>query len=362
MDKFSLILHPRDLRDYIRMFPAARYLPEIILNRVNRYLPPLVLAEIKGVYSAVSQVEGELRCCPLTSRQLRELSPAEAGAKINKAVEQAGKNGAKLVGLGGLTATIGEREAAIGQDTEVAVTRGNYYRIYAALLGILEATRLLEIDLRKANVVILGATGVSGSICARFLAKECRYITLVAWSKNRLEKLALQILYENGLAVKIMGNIKAALREADLVIMDSTALNLPLKVEDLKPGSVVYRLNRPADLLPQALSPRKDILVIDEEIIAVPGKPEFNYDFGFPAGKCPAWMAEVMILTLEKRFAVSSEDGEISLKQVKEIGSLAQKHGFKLAGLRSNGQSITRREIERVKEFASSCKSQENTI
>ena len=46
-------------------------------------------------------------------------------------------------------------------------------------------------------------------------------------------------------------------------------------------------------------------------------------------------MAETMLLALEGRYENFSLGKELSLEQVREIGQLAQKHGFKLAGLRS---------------------------
>lgn len=352
MDKFSFILHPLTLQDYIRKYPATGYFPEFVLNGFARLLPPFKVSEIKGVYSSLAQVEGEFICCPLTSNQLLQLPPEVSITKIINAVKLAERNGAKLVGLGALTAVVGDGGVTVAKEAGIPVTTGNSYTVFTALEGIKEAARLMEIAMDRANVVILGATGSIGSVCARILAKESKYVTLVARQKNRLEKLATKILYETGLAIKVTGNLKLALQDADIVIAVTSSLDAPIEPEDLKPGAVICDIARPRDVSPKVREKREDVLVIDGGVVDVPGKPELNFDFGFPAGKCYACMAEVMILTLEKRFESFSLGREMTIEQVMEIGKLAQKHGFKLAGLRSFEQSLTMRRIEKIKKNA----------
>lgn len=352
MDKFSFILHPLTLQDYTRKFPAINYFPDFVLNGVARVLPPFKVCEIKGVQSAFAQVEGEFICCPLTSQQLLQLPAEVALRKIVRAVKLAEKNGAQLVGLGAFTSVVSNGGVTIAKEVGIPVTTGNSYTVFIALEGTQEAAKLMGIDWARANVVILGATGSIGSVCARILARENRYLTLVARQQNRLEKLAAKILYETGLAVKITSNIKKALREADIVIAVTSALDTPVEPEDLKPGAIVCDVARPRDVSGKVVGKRKDVLVIEGGVVDVPGKPEFNLNFGFPSGKCYACMAEVMILALERRYEAFSLGREMTIGQVKEIGRLAQKHGFKLAGLRSFGKSLTMAEIEKIKKNA----------
>jgi predicted amino acid dehydrogenase len=352
MDKFSFIIHPIYLEDVARKFPAARHLPRFILEGASRLIPPMKISEIKGVYSTVNQVEGEFICCPLTSRQLLSL-PAEISLrKITAAVNLARKNGAKVVGLGALTSVVGDGGITIAKNSGIAVTTGNSYTVFTALEGIKEAARIMEIDWPRANVVVLGATGSIGSVCARMLARENRYITLVAREENKLEKLAAKILYETGLAVKVTCNIREALRKADAVIAVTSAIDAPIEPDYLQPGAVVCDVARPRDVSKMVAEKRKDVLVIEGGVVDVPGEPEFNFNFGFPRGKCYACMAETMILALEKRFESYSLGREMTIEQVEEIGRLARKHGFKLAGFRSFEKSLTDEDIRSVKENA----------
>ena len=56
-----------------------------------------------------------------------------------------------------------------------------------------------------------------------------------------------------------------------------------------------------------------------------------------------------MILTLEGRFEDYTLGKEIEVERVKEIDLLAQKHGFKVSGLRSFGRELNEEEIEEIK-------------
>ena len=143
-------------------------------------------------------------------------------------------------------------------------------------------------------------------------------------------------------------NIKE-LRKADIVVVVTSLADVVIEPQDLKSGAVIYDFARPRNIALKAVARREDILVIEEILVDVPGKPEFNFDFGFPPGQCSACWAEVIILTLEKKYESFSLGREVTFSQVKEIGALAQKHGFKLAGLKS----LTRGEIEEIKENVS---------
>jgi fatty aldehyde-generating acyl-ACP reductase len=348
--KFSFIIHPLDIQDFTRMFPKAGYLPDFVLEGITRFLPPFKVSEIKGFQSTGSDVEGELICSPVTSRQLLSLPVKVSQRKILSAVKLAAKNGAKIVGLDALTAVVGDGGVTIARNAGIPVTTGNSYTVFIALEGTKKAAEVMGIDWSGANVVILGATGSIGSVWAQMLARENRYLTLVARRQSKLELLSEKILYETGLAVKITSNLKAALREADVVITLNSVLEAPLEPEDLKTGAVVCDVARSRDVSRKVVEKRKDVLVIEGGVIDVPGKPEFNFNFGVPLGKCFACMAEVMILALEKRYESYSLGREITIGQVEEMGRLAQKHGFKLAGLCRFEKCISSAEIQIIKE------------
>jgi len=87
-------------------------------------------------------------------------------------------------------------------------------------------------------------------------------------------------------------------------------------------------------------------------MVDVPGPVDFHFNFGFPARKAYACMAETMILALEGRFEDYTVGKDIGIERVKEIAALARKHGFRLSGFRSFEREVTARQIEIVRRNA----------
>ncbi|MDX9871841.1 MAG: saccharopine dehydrogenase NADP-binding domain-containing protein [Clostridia bacterium] len=352
MDKFAFIIHPLDIEDYYRKFPAARHLPQFIIERAARVLPPFKVSDITGIKSAYNECVGEFIACPLTASQFLKLPVSFCYQKIIACVKLAQKNGAGIVGLGAFTSVVGDAGITIANQAGIAVTTGNSYTVHIALAGTKMAAELMGIDWSRANVLILGATGSIGSVCARLLAQENKYITLAARQQNKLDRLAAAIMYETGLAVKITNDVRQALRSADIIIAVSSSLEHQIYPEDLKPGAIVCDVSRPRDVSPRVSEERKDVLVIEGGVVKAPNGAEFNFDFGFPPGQSYACMAETMILTLEKRYENYSLGREMELHKVKEIAALGDKHGFKLAGLRSFERTVSPEEISLIKRRA----------
>lgn len=352
MDRFAFIIHPVCLDDYYRKFPMFRHLPAFVVERGARLLPPIKVSDINGVRSAYNECTGEFIGCPLTSQQLLELPVAECYKKIISCVKMAQKNGARIVGLGAFTSVVGDAGLTIAENVDIAVTTGNSFTIYTAIEGAKMAARLMDINMSAAHIVVLGATGSIGSVCARLMAAEAKYITLVARQQSKLDRLAAQIMYESGVAAKTSSDVRQAVRNADVIIAVSSSLEFQVYPEDLKPGAVVCDVARPRDVSPRVAKERNDVLVIEGGVVDVPPGTEFNFDFGFPPGKSYACMAETMILTLERKFENFSIGREIDIDRVKEIAELAEIHGFKLSGFRSFERTVTVDEIQKIKENA----------
>jgi predicted amino acid dehydrogenase len=352
MDKFAFVIHPITIEDVTRKFPVAKHLPQFVVERALRLLPPFKVSDITGVKSSHQEITGEFIACPLTSGQLLGLPGDVTLQKIIHSVKLAEKNGARIVGLGAFTSVVGDAGITVAKNVGIPVTTGNSYTVYTALEGTRKAAQLMNMEWPKANIVILGATGSIGSVCAQFIARENRYLTLVARQQSKLEGLASKLLYEYGVAVKITSNTREAIRKADIIIAVTSSLDAVVHPEDLKPGSIVCDVARPRAVSYRVALERDDVLVIEGGVVDVPGEPDFHFNFGFPPGKAYACMAETMILTLEKKLVCFSLGREMTIEQVEEMGRLAKKHGFKLSGFRSFERALTMEEISRIKDKA----------
>ncbi len=350
MEKFAFIVHPITARDFCRKFPFAKNWSDGFIEGLMKYIPPFKVSHINGVNSSHNQTEGWFVGCPLTSRQMVEMPEAYVIRKIIKAGKVAERLGAKIVGLGAFTSVVGDGGITIAKNLNIAVTSGNSYTVATALQGTRQAAKLLGINMERANVVVLGATGSIGAACAQILAREVRYLTLVARNEAKLEKIAGQIFRATGLAAKVTANTKGALKAADIVIAVTSAVDTLIEPEDLKTGAIVCDVARPRNVSRAVLEARDDVLVIEGGVVEIPGEVDFGLNFGFPPRTAYACMAETMILALEKRYENFSLGRDLTVKQIETIEQLAAKHGFRLAGFRSFERAVTPEEIENVKE------------
>ncbi|VBB06421.1 quinate/shikimate 5-dehydrogenase/glutamyl-trna reductase [Lucifera butyrica] len=349
MEKFAFIVHPLKANDFSRKFSFAKNWSDGFVEGIIKYIPPFKVSNITGIESALNEAEGWFIGCPLTSRQMVEMPESYVIKKIIKAGKIAEKLGAKVVGLGAFTSIVGDAGITIAQNLNIAVTTGNSYTVATALEGTRQAARIMGISMDRANVVILGATGSIGAACAHILAREVRYLTLVARNEAKMEKLAEQILRASGLAVRITANTKSALKAADIVVAVTSAIDSIIEPEDLKPGAIVCDVARPRNVSRRVTEIRNDVLVIEGGVVEVPGNVDFGLNFGFPPKTAYACMAETMILALEKRYENFTLGRDLTVKQIELIDQMAKKHGFKLAGFRSFERAYTEEEIGVVK-------------
>lgn len=352
MSKFAFIIHPIELEDVFRKLGFLRFLPRRLVEGIIARLDPFKVSEITGIKTPHGETSGWFIGLPLTSHQIVSLPLEQVQEKIVKAGKVAQELGAGIVGLGAMTSVVGDAGITVARDLDIAVTTGNSYTVAVALEGAREAARLMGIDFGQGEILIVGATGSIGSIAARILAREARYMTLLARDEGKLERLARGILEETGLAVRVTSNLKQAVPAADVIIAVTGSADAVIQAEDLKPGAVVCDVARPRDVSRRVAEARKDVLVIEGGVVQVPGEVNFNFDFGFPPGTSYACMAETMVLALEGRMESFSLGRDLRVSQVDTIRGLAQKHGFALAGFRSFERALSSEEIQAIRENA----------
>ena len=352
MGEFAFIIHPvSSAKDAARKYRALALLPEPILERLLTWIPPRPVSEITGVQSAAGPTaRGWFVGCTLTPRQFLELPQEMVLRKVIRAAQVAQELGAKVVGLGAMTAVVGDAGVTVARNVDIAVTTGNSYTVWTAVEGAQQAARLMGTDPSDAHVAVVGATGSIGQVCVRIMAETAPVVTLIGRNEERLAALAQSV--DGKARIEYTTDPRAGLRDADVVIAVTSAVDTVVPGDVLKPGAVVCDVARPRDVSKQVAQQRPDVLVIEGGAVEVPGPVDFHFDFGFPPRTAYACMAETMILALEERYESYSLGRELSLAKVKEMAALARKHGFKLAGFRSFERQVTEEYIESVKRAA----------
>lgn len=352
-DTFAFIIHPIQIKkDAARKVPIAKFLSEGQINYLSRFFPPLYISEVTGIRSESTgrELRGWLLAVPFTPPTMLALPLETVYRKIVATGHKAEKLGAKLLGLGAYTSVVGDGGITIAERLAMPVTNGDSYTVVIAVEAVVEAARIMDIEMRAAKVAIVGATGTIGKTCAQMLASECAQLVLTGRRSDALEGVRDLCL---GRFAQITTSLDVeAIYDADLILAVSSDLHAVIHPEHLKPGAVVCDVARPRDVSVQVAAERNDVLVIEGGMVEVPGPVDFHFDFGFPPGKAYACMAETMALALEGRYEDYTTGKDISIEQALEIGEIAARHGFRLSGFRSFGQAVTQETIDRVRERA----------
>jgi fatty aldehyde-generating acyl-ACP reductase len=360
MDTFAFIIHPIDpKRDISRKYPLlGKIATKWMIDNISPLWPPVLVSQIDGITSTSSgkEIKGWFVACPLTPTHILQLPEKTVYRKIIETGNLAEKLGAKILGLGAFTSVVGDAGQTIARALDVPVTTGDSYTVAVAVQAVLLAAKLFEIHPEQASVAVVGANGAIGSICAELMAENVAELILIGRRQSALEELRQKILLESpersGYLHITTSTDLSALRGAQLILTVTSALQDIIEPEVLQPGSIVCDVARPRNISAQIAAARDDVLVIDGGMVDVPGPVDFHFDFGFPAGKAFACMAETMALALEGRFEDYTLGKELSRSKVKEITAIAEKHGFRLSGFRSFEKPVSQETIERVRQKA----------
>lgn len=354
MDRFAFIPNPHDVD-----FLAYEAIPEHGLKMKNPRLAEKGLAWMppfrRGVITVRSsstqkEVAGDMIYVPLIPNQILNLDGAFVLKKVIEAGKLAQRLGAKIIGLGAYIASVGRKGVLVAKSLDIPVTTGTSYTIAVVIDATLKAADDVKIELDKAKITIIGATGTIGSVSAQILANRVGFLTLVSRNVEKLKRLADFIkVSHNSATVEITDNIKDAINKSDIVLISTTTPGNLLSVKDLPPGSVVCDISVPHNVSPEDAKLREDVLVIDGGLVQCPTEVDLYY-FDLPPNLLYACLSEVTILALEGMHQSYSIGGDVSLEKVLKISQLALKHGFRLAEFRSFGKQVSEEQIEKVRE------------
>ncbi len=358
-NKFGFIIHPVTVQDYFRdrRFSWLRLLPGRMVEWLASKKKWLYVNRIRGVHSSDgTPVKGYMYGITFTPRQIVKYKPEVIYSALEECCESAARRGASIIGLGAFTSVAGDAGVTVAKHSPIAVTTGNSYTVSATLDAVRLASEKMGIDMGKAMVCVIGATGSIGKALSRLLAKEVAAMILVSPRPERLMDLSKLIEQETGLKAEVATGVDDVLGRADIVVASSSVPGGIVDVMKLKPGALVVDVAMPPDVSRSEAAKRADVLVMESGEILLPTNPGEKVDFGLqfdlPENVAYACLAETILLALEGRFESYTLGREIDIDKVLEIGEMGRKHGFKLCGIRSFGRILTDGEIEDIRKRA----------
>jgi len=394
--RFAFLVHPLDLRNYTEfdrsLVPYTETELQRLSERFNALMEPFVVGTTRVVSPTGRQAYGEFVVVPRTTRQLVDGPRKENLEVVAAAVELARERGARIVGLGAYTAIVSRSGRALTK-LGVALTTGNSYTVVAAIEALLEATTRLGADLSRSTAAVVGATGSIGRGTALLLAPDVQRLVLIgnprsgAKAYERLLAVAAevarwvvaerergrefapgtladwllqqsrlpvagsrpeafaqamaQLLERDDCPVTLTTDVEAGLARGEMVVIATSSAEEFITPGMLRPGAVVCDMSRPPNVSRQVERERPDVLVLDGGVIEVPGRPWFGWDFGYEQGLAYACMSETMMLALEQDYRHTSLGSDLTPESMLRMRDLAERHGFRLAGLRSFDRPVT---------------------
>lgn len=340
--RFAFLVHPRAdvATDMARLWRPLGRVPAPVWDWGLRNLsvPPVPLAAVHRRDSATADPAGWVIVVPVGARQMLSEDRRWVVGKVEQAVDKAQRLGAEIVGLGALTAPATGAGRLLRPRPGVTMTTGNAFTAHLTIEGL---RRLLPAA-PGSHLAIVGATGSVGSCVVRLLADEPlgSKLTLIARGERRLQNLAMDFA-ARGTGVEVHTSTSLdAVRDADLVLVLTSAADAVIGAEHLKRGAVVLDDTQPRNTDPTLANERPDVTVIDGGVAAVPGI-DLRGDIGLPRGLAYACLCETMLMAFsghtEHALGEAGVDHALAMRDAaRRFSSL----GFTLADPLSFGRPV----------------------
>lgn len=358
MKKFAMITHLTGLKSHENFiyYPilnlVLRVVPQEVLKKWIPLLPP---HRILNVYNITSEngktTQGVGIMCPLLPEQFLRFSEQDVLARILKSCRKAQSLGADIIGLAAFTSVVGNEGQYISENSNINVTSGNTYTAFLAIDSILKATKMLNINASKINLVVLGATGDIGSICAKVLAESFSHITIVARNSEKLSHLVASLPKTN--TIEIEKNPEKAVASGDVILCVTSSVFPLFDVGVLKAGSIFCDVSIPSAIPKIKKNFRKDVLIYDGGKAMLPNVEIVKGDKWkrlFPNNVIFGCLAETILLALEERMEnFSVGRGNITIDKINQVKDMSLRHGFSTAPFSFGDYAYTQEDFDVIK-------------
>jgi fatty aldehyde-generating acyl-ACP reductase len=352
---FAFLVHPRNLRDVIRKFPILKLLPEKLVYLILRRMKPVVVSKITGLVDLKGDaISGYIISIPITAKQMME-DRGLALAKMKQAVGIAHKNGVRIIGLGGLTASLSKGGIdLVGVEPQVSFTTGRAYTVKTVTDYAKRVVEDFNFSKDTVKVCIVGAAGSIGSGCAEVLALWGikNFILIDLERKLSALKDKMEDLRETNLAIQVEHQL-SWIKDADIIITATNAPEVVVEAADLKSGAIIINDAQPSDISPDIYN-REDVLVIEGGVVRTPGiKPNFNLGLAERDDNF-CCLAEVMILAHQGDISSHFTIGNLDLSYIDQITEKSKELNFTITRYQNDYGYLPQSKIELVRSILNS--------
>ncbi len=308
--------------------------------------PPQLVENVEVKSATGISIEGSYIDSCFVPEMLSRFKTARR--KVLNAMELAQKKGINITALGGFTSIIFENFNLLQhkqiRNTSLEwerFTTGNTHTAWVICKQLEINAPRIGIDLKKATVAVVGATGDIGSAVCRWLINKTGISELLMVARQQEPLALLQKELDGG----TITSLDEALPQADIVVwVASMPKTIEIDTDNLKKPCLMIDGGYPKNLDEKFQG--ENIYVLKGGIV------EFFNDIGWnmmelaemqnPQREMFACFAEAMILEFEKCHTnFSWGRNNISLEKMEFIGAASLKHGFSAIGLDKQPKVLT---------------------
>ena len=308
--------------------------------------PPQLVENVEVKSATGISIEGSYIDSCFVPEMLSRFKTARR--KVLNAMELAQKKGIHITALGGFTSIIFENFNLLQhkqiRNTSLEwerFTTGNTHTAWVICKQLEINAPRIGIDLKKATVAVIGATGDIGSAVCRWLINKTGISELLMVARQQEPLALLQKELDGG----TITSLDEALPQADIVVwVASMPKTIEIDTDNLKKPCLMIDGGYPKNLDEKFQG--ENIYVLKGGIV------EFFNDIGWnmmelaemqnPQREMFACFAEAMILEFEKCHTnFSWGRNNISLEKMEFIGAASLKHGFSAIGLDKQPKVLT---------------------
>ena len=350
MCQFAFIVHSRNLRDVYEKYPLFRKLPNNLVNFLILHFWPVTVSHITGLRRVRDGklIEGLVIGFPMTARQMLE-NRELVKKRVVQSAKLAQKLGAKIIGLGALSASLSKGGLDVVGHIEAGLTTGAAYTSHTVSIYVLEVSELMSMDRSSILIAIVGATGSIGSNTAKLLVEAgCKKFLLVDTERkaHMFDELTQQMEKLGSSEITISHQIKD-IKIADIIVTATNAPEAVVHSYDLKPGAIIIDDAQPSDVAEDVFA-RDDVLVIEAGVVHTPGI-ETHFNLGLKGRNDNfCCLCETMILAANEQYGHFIA-GKVGRDHTGEMARLGQEMGFTLAKYQNFKEVISGDKIEKVK-------------
>jgi predicted amino acid dehydrogenase len=284
--------------------------------------------------------------------------------KTKEGVLAVEKVNGRLVGLGGLLASLTDGAKYLEGNVSASVTTGHSYTIANIWNIVREAAQAAGLRLEEAVVAVVGAAGSVGSGLAQICMSE-RVKQLILIDPRSLDE-TLRNVKRSTVPVTV-GVLENDLGKAHIVLVATSSGKVIFDPHAFRKGAMVFDDSQPKNIAEDFMAVRDDILVFEAGAVKLPAGSNYRIHRAFGpklkrfhwnhinlpmagATEVPSCLAEVMIWSLLREQRRNYSVGKAAPELAVYLEAKGAKLGFRPGCLQSFGRKIIPERFETLRQ------------